>query len=168
METPRESFDRRRAVPYILRFVSPDLTPARQLAHRLIEYGRATGASSSDPAHIAAVAFDRLYQDLARWVGFDGCHALFTRALAQARDEHPLLDTIQLHARSSPYLVGVTETVAQYGAATTAEGLEAILVILIELLGRLIGDEMTTNLIERGLAESADEDANGESRRAEA
>lgn len=155
-------------MPYIVRFVSHDLTPSRLLARRLIDAGRAKAISSSDRALFAAAAFDQLYQDLARWVGFDGCHALFTRALAQARDEHPSLDAIQLHARSSPYLLGVTETVVQHGSVKTAEALEAILVILIELLGRLIGDEMTTNLIERGLAESADDDADGESRRAEA
>jgi hypothetical protein len=148
--------------------VSPDLTPSRQLAQRLIDAGRANADSSSDRALFAAVALDQLYQDLARWVGFDGCHALFTRSLTQARDEHPFLDRIQLHARSSPYIMGVTETIAEHGSVKTSEALEAMLVILIELLGRLIGEDMATNLIERGLAESANDDANGESRRAEA
>jgi hypothetical protein len=134
----------------------------------VIDAGRAKANSSSDRALFTAAAFDQLYQDLARWVGFDGCHALFSRALVQARDEHPFLDTIQLQARSSPYLAGLTEAVAQHGTAKTAEALEAVLAILIELLGRLIGEEMTTNLIERGLAESANDDADGESRRAEA
>jgi len=148
--------------------VSPDLTPSRQLAHRLIDAGRAKAISSSDRALFAAAAFDQLYQDLARWVGFDGCHALFTRALAQSREEHPSLSTIQLFPRSTPYVLGVTETVAQNGSAKAADALEATLVSLIDLLGRLIGEEMTTNLIERGLAESANNDADGESRRAEA
>jgi hypothetical protein len=155
-------------MPYIVRNVSLELTPSRQLARRLIDADRGKADSSSDRALFAAVAFDQLYQELARWVGFDGCHALFTRALAQARDEHPLLDTIQLYARSSPYLLGVTETVARHGSVKTAEALEAILVILIEVLGRLIGEEMTTNLIELGFAESTKDEADGASRRAEA
>jgi hypothetical protein len=100
-------------------------------------------------------------------VGLDGCHALFTRAHAQARAKYPLLADIQLRARSTPYLDGVAETVDQHGAAETVAALESMLVVLIELLGRLIGDDMATKLIERDLAESADGDGNRESRRAE-
>ncbi|HEY3258126.1 MAG TPA: hypothetical protein VGJ64_04670 [Gemmatimonadaceae bacterium] len=145
--------------------MSPDLTPARQLARRLIERSRAEGAPSAQPA---AVALNRLYLDLARWVGFEGCHALFTRALAEARAEHPLLGTIQLHAHSTPYLEGVAETMEQHGGAETDAALESMLVIVIEVLSRLIGDEMARILIERGLPESAGDDANRERRRAEA
>jgi hypothetical protein len=86
---------------------------------------------------------------LSRWVGPDGCHALFTRALAEARREHPSLDEIRLRVGSQPYIGGVAETVAAYGDATTAKSLESMLVHLVELLGRLIGDDMATKLIER-------------------
>jgi hypothetical protein len=41
-----------------------------------------------------------------------------------------------------------------HGDPATAEGLEAMLVHLIELLGRLIGDDMAMKLIERTLAAS--------------
>jgi hypothetical protein len=146
--------------------VSPDIPPASQLARRLIERGRAEAAASPDPAQRAAATFDRLYQDLAIWVGLDGCHALFTRALAEARLKYPLLETIQLHARSSPYLEGVAETIEQHDAGETAEALESMLVILIQLMGRLIGDDMATNLIERGFADSAPDDATRERKRA--
>ena len=148
--------------------VTPNLPPARQIARRFIDRHGAEEAAGQAAVNPAAAACDRLYQDLSRWVGLGGCHALFTRALAQARAEHPLLGTIQLHARSAPYLEGVAETVEQHGAAATAEALESMLVILIELLGRLIGDEMARILIERGFAESAGDYANRESRRAEA
>jgi hypothetical protein len=131
----------------------------------LIERSRAEGAPSAQPA---AVALNRLYLDLGRWVGLDGCHALFVRALAEARAEHPLLKTIQLRARSTPYIEGVAETIDQNGGAETDAALESMLVIAIEVLGRLIGGEMAAILIERGLPESAGDDANRESRRAEA
>ena len=121
-----------------------------------------------DSARSAAIAFDHLYQSLSRWVGFDGCHALFTRAHANARATHSLLADIQLRARSTPYLDGVEETVDKHGAAETVEALESMLVVLIELLGRLIGDDMATKLIERDLAESGDGAGNRENRRAEA
>lgn len=146
--------------------ISPDLPPARELARRLIDRARVENAGSLDPAQLAAATLDRLYQDLAIWVGLDGCHALFTRALAEARLKYPLLETIQLHARSSPYLEGVEETIEQHGAGETAEALESMLVTLIELMGRLIGDDMATNLIERGFADSAADDATRERKRA--
>jgi hypothetical protein len=148
--------------------MSPTLPPTRQLARRLIDGDRAEGSASPDAAHSAADAFERLYQALARWVGLDGSHALFMRALAQARAEHSLLGTIQFHARSTPYLEGVTETIHQHGGQETADALESMLVILIELLGRLIGDDMARNLIERGLGEYPGDGVNRESRRAEA
>jgi hypothetical protein len=96
-----------------------------------------------------AAAADHLYRELSRWVGPDGCHALFTRALAEARSEHPSLDEIRLGVGSQPYIGGVAETIAAYGDATTAKSLESMLVHLVELLGRLIGDDMATKLIER-------------------
>jgi hypothetical protein len=56
----------------------------------------------------------------------------------------------------------------QHGGAETDAALESMLVIVIEVLSRLIGDEMARILIERGLPESAGDDANRERRRAEA
>jgi hypothetical protein len=132
---------------------SPNEPPARQMARRLIKSHRSerTGHTA---ARAAAAACDQLYRELSRWVGPDGCHALFTRALAQARTEYPALGQIQLRARSEPYIDGVAETIMAHGDPATAEGLEAMLVHLIELLGRLIGDDMAMKLIERSLAAS--------------
>jgi hypothetical protein len=148
--------------------VSPNLPPATQLARRLIDSSRRDGAPSRDSAHSAAAAFDHLYESLSRWVGLDGCHALFTRAHAQARKNYPLLASIQLRSRSTPYLDGVTETINQYGAEETVEALEWMLMTLIELLGRLIGDDMARKLIERDLAKSAGADGDRKSGRAKA
>ncbi len=147
--------------------VPPHLSPARQITGRLIDHSRTLAASGPYFAHPPAAALDRLYLDLARWVGSDGCHALFTRALAEARTKHPILDTIELHPRSTPYLDGVAESVEQHGARETDDALEVMLLIVVEVLGRLIGDEMATILIERGLPESVD-DADRERRKAEA
>jgi len=134
-----------------------DVPPALALARRVIERssgGKATRVAKPDNV---AAALERLYLDLSRWVGLDGCHALFTRALAAARGKQESLESITRHARSTPYLEGVTEAVGKDGSAKTAAALEAMLVILIELLGRLIGIDMATNLIERGLGGSTDE-----------
>jgi hypothetical protein len=133
---------------------SQNAAPARQIARRLIDSHRSERAEGQTAARATAAACDQLYRELSRWVGSDGCHALFTRALAQARTDHPALEQIQLHARSEPYVEGVAETIIAHGDTVTAAALESMLVRLVELLGRLIGDDMATKLIERSLAES--------------
>ena len=75
---------------------------------------------------------------------------------------------IQLRAGSQPYIDGVPETIMAHGDAATAEALESMLVHLVELLGRLIGDDMSTKLIERSVRLSERGDTMSESRREEA
>ncbi|HVD60414.1 MAG TPA: hypothetical protein VNC11_06040 [Gemmatimonadaceae bacterium] len=134
--------------------VRKDVPPALALARRLVERSSGGKATRVVKADDVAAALERLYLDLSRWVGLDGCHALFTRALADAREKQQSLEEITLHARSTPYLQGVTAAVEKEGSAKTAAALEAMLVVLIELLGRLIGIDMAANLIERGLGGS--------------
>jgi len=148
--------------------LSRDQQQARQIARRLITSHRSERAGGDTAARAAAAACDHLYRDLSRWVGPDGCHALFTRALAQARTEYPALEQIQLRARSEPYIDGVGETIMAHGDAPTAEALESMLVRLVELLGRLIGDDMAMKLIERSLAASERGEATSDGRREEA
>ena len=128
-------------------------SPARQIARRLVDSRRHERTGADTPARAAASTCEHLYRELSRWVGPDGCHALFTRALAQAKPEHPALGQIQLRPRSDPYVDGVAATIMAHGDAATAEALESLLVHLVELLGRLIGDDMVMKLIERGLSE---------------
>ena len=143
-------------------------TPAREIAGRLISSRRSERKSGETAARAAAAACDNLYRELSRWVGSDGCHALFTRALAETRTEYPALTQIQLRARSEPYIDGVAETIMAHGDPATAEALESMLVRLVELLGRLIGDDMAVKLIERSLASSERGDAPPDDRREQA
>jgi hypothetical protein len=148
--------------------LSNEQSAARQIAHRLIDRRLSARQGGDSAARTAAAACDHLYRELSQWVGPDGCHALFTRALAQARTEYPALEQIQLHARSEPYVEGVAETIMAHGDAATAEALESMLVRLIELLGRLIGDDMAMKLIQRSLAASEPDRPTSDSRREEA
>lgn len=105
-------------------------------------------------ARAAAAACDSLYRELSRWVGPDGCHALFGRALAETRPQYPALEKIQLRARSEPYIEGVADSIMARGDPETAEALESMMVRLVELLGRLIGDDMAGKLIDRTFGDS--------------
>jgi hypothetical protein len=92
-----------------------------------------------------------LYQELERWVGSDGCHALFARALAEARRSNPALSPIQLHANSDPYVEGVAESITAHGEPAALTALESMLAVLVDLLRRLIGNDIAGKLIERSL-----------------
>jgi hypothetical protein len=142
--------------------------PRREIARRLIDTRRQERTGADTAPRAAASACDHLYLELSRWVGVDGCHALFTRALAQARTDHPALAQIQLHPRSEPYIDGLAAAIMAHGDAATAEGLESVLVRLVELLGRLIGDDMATKLIGRSLAAAEARDRNSDGTREQA
>lgn len=132
-----------------MRLTGTDPGLARQIAHGLINRPRAQEGGDQSAAHAAAATCDRLYRELSRWVGHDGCHALFTRARAEALTEYPALAQLQLRARSEPYVDGAAGTVRDHGDAATANALESMLVHLVELLSRLVGDEMAARLLER-------------------
>lgn len=144
--------------------LSPGDSPARHIARRLIDRERSGRAGDDSAAGLAAIACDHLYHDLSRWLGPDGCHALFVRARALARPDWPALEQIHLRRGSTPYVYGVAEAILARGDAATADGLEWTLVRLIELLGRLIGDDMTSTLIERGSVPSERRDTTPDSR----
>jgi len=164
----RDNFSSVRSEPEGKDTLSPDQPLARRIARRLISSHRSERPEGDSAARATAAACDHLYQALSRWVGPDGCHALFTRALAEARSEHPALAQIHLRARSQPYIEGVPETIMAHGDAATAEALESMLVHLVELLGRLIGDDMATKLIERSVGAFDRGDAIPDGRREEA
>jgi hypothetical protein len=120
----------------------------REIAHRLINRHGADRSGGGGSARAAAAACDDLYRDLSRWVGPDGCHALFVRAYVQARIDHPALEQIQLRASAEPYLDGAAESIKANGDAATAAAVESMLVALLELLARLIGADMVARLVQ--------------------
>jgi hypothetical protein len=87
--------------------------------------------------------------ELSRWIGRQGCRALFARALstAQAGGEYPVLDLVRVSTGSVSCLDGLAEGAARCGSDAATAGATAILSALIELLGRLIGDDMALSLL---------------------
>lgn len=125
---------------------------ALQIARRLIGDTQPEPAAGAASARAAANACGHLYKELSRWVGREGCHAMFARALTEARSDHPALAQIRLHARSDPYVEGVAESIMANGDPPTAAALESMLAVLVDLLRRLIGNDMANQLIERSLS----------------
>ena len=141
---------------------------ARAAARRLIEGNRSELRESSSRAHGVAAACNDLYRGLSRWVGPDGCHAVFTRALAQVREKSGSLDQILLRPGADPYLDGVAESILSQGDSEVADALEAVLIQIVELLERLIGPGMATKLIERSSVAPGRGDPKSEERQEEA
>jgi hypothetical protein len=149
------------------RMTTPSAT-ARELAAKLVDRENRSGDKAATSASAAAFAGDDLYRALSRWIGRDGCHALFARARAQEQPANQALDALKLNPRHEPYITGVDDSIGEYGDGATADAIESMIVGMIELLGRLIGVDMATSLIERSLAEVAHDNSGPEKRRAKA
>jgi len=145
-----------------------DNLSTRDIVRRLVDSGQPERTGSGSGARAAAAACEKLYRGLSRWVGPDGSHALFNRALAEARTESAALDQIRFRHDKNTYVEGLEETIEARGDAATAEALESVLVHLVELLGRMIGDDMATTLIDRSIASTAGSDASSNDRQEEA
>ncbi len=128
------------------------LEEARIIARRLIDDAGSDRNGVNTGARNTAAACDLLYPELSRWVGSDGCHALFTRALAKARASHSLLQKIELRQNVKPYVHGVSAAVDTHGNDRVGDALEAIVVNIVDLLGRLVGDDMAAKLIQMSSA----------------
>ncbi len=113
------------------------------------------GLDAGGPEEMAAAAEQgcaRLRAVLTRWIGSDGYRALVDRALEQARAEHPAIAGLQCQAGD---VQGVAAAVGEHGAAEVREGILALVARLIDLLSRLIGEEMATRLVEQAWAGGA-------------
>lgn len=121
----------------------------RQLAARLIAHAQETGTPSAIDA--AALAMHRMSGELSRLLGVDGCLALLTRVLARARQSHPALADVGIVLGSNPHLE-LPEGIEGEAALEVAAGLETALADLFDLLGRLIGDDLSVQLADLSLA----------------
>jgi hypothetical protein len=81
-------------------------------------------------------------------MGEDGCNALLARALARAEAGHPTLETMRRVNGSSVHLEGITAGVESHGVSAVAAANEALLAALVEILVRLIGEDMVMRLID--------------------
>jgi hypothetical protein len=119
-------------------------------------------ASEGDtPGGVAAATervCGRVSEYLSRWVGTDGSGALFARALASAQAEHPALGNVRYSRQSAVCLDGLAESARTHGAGAAADGVTAILAALIELLGRLIGDDIAIRLVEQSMSTQTPDD----------
>ena len=132
----------------------PPTSPAANAAARRL-LSAASAPPASGDARDPVAAADRVSADLAdalaRWFGPYGYHALLTRALAEARAEHPVLESVRIRTPLLPGLDGLADAAQTHGAAAVADGVVGLLAAVIDLLGRMIGEDMALPLVERSM-----------------
>jgi len=114
-----------------------------------------SAASDPNAAAVTAGVLQRMAADLVRFIGKDACHALLVRARVNAEADHPALKDIQIVAQPDLAVGGVLESIQLHGAAETAAGLESTVVSLIELLGKLIGNDLAMKLVDQNPSDGA-------------
>jgi hypothetical protein len=89
--------------------------------------------------------------EFSRWVGARGYAAIASRALVEVRSEHPALMNIRYELHSESGLSGVAESIERHGARSVARALGALLVAILGLCVRLIGDDIVTTLVAKSM-----------------
>ena len=87
-------------------------------------------------------------------MGEDGSSALLARAFARTEAAHPALKKIRRLNEGTVQLDGVVASVETHDVATATAAVEALLAALIDILSRLIGEEMAMRLVESDPAPS--------------
>ena len=90
----------------------------------------------------------QLTTSLREALGPDGCSALLARALGRCEAQHPVLRHLRGPDDRELELEGVSTAVAQYGVGVVKAAVDALVASLVEILGRLIGEDMALRLID--------------------
>ena len=139
----------------------PQSRTAEELARRLLARDASPEDAPDDVAAAAERVCGRVSANLSRWFGIDGTDALFARAVVRAQADHPALANVRYSHQSAVCLERLAESARLHGADAAADGVAAVLTILIELLGRLIGEDIAMRLLEQSGPATAFDDARG-------
>lgn len=120
---------------------------ASDIAARLVAEVR--NESNATVSANVADALSAVSDNLCRYLGTTGCHALMSRALRDASRQHPSLADLAITADPPISVSGIPGSVSEHGDFETASGLQHLLEAVIELLGRLIGEQLALTLLER-------------------
>ena len=121
------------------------LPESRDLAQRLLTYEDAAGKASEPTEFAAFRVCAKLRQPLTTLAGAAGFRSLLSRALTLARAEAPSLSAVQVAADGS--LQGLDELRPQVDADQTREAGIILIIQLLGLLVRVVGEAITLQLV---------------------
>ena len=81
-------------------------------------------------------------------MGDAGCAALFDRALARTEGAHPALKDLRGRADDGIRLDRIAASADAHGIENVTAAIEALIGALVDILTRLIGDDMTIRLLD--------------------
>lgn len=82
-------------------------------------------------------------------MGEAGCAALLERGLARTEAAHPVLKELRRSDTGDVRLDGIAASVDAHGIEAVTAAAEALLAAVLDILTRLIGEDMATRLIVR-------------------
>ena len=122
---------------------------ATELARRLWERAAGDSSAPEDVAVAATRMCTGLRAGLTRWVGAMAYRALIDQALLLARATHPALGSLSCHGEDGAV---TTAAVRAHGAAEVATAMVALVAALVDLLSRIVGEEMAVELVSQAVA----------------
>ena len=93
----------------------------------------------------------RVSANLRDSVGDDGRDALLGRAFARTEPDYPALKDIRRLSNGAIHLDGVIASADAHGVAAVTVAIEALLAALVDVLARLIGEDMAMRLLDHDL-----------------
>lgn len=121
-----------------------------EIARRLV--AREAGALNGGAPKMAGVSLQRtcsrVFDTLRDYMGEDGRDALLARALARTEPYHPVLTRIRRLSDRSIHLDGVMSTLETSSVSEVTAAIEALIGATLDVLGRLIGEDMALRIIE--------------------
>ncbi len=129
----------------------PARTPRARPPHR--PDAGSTADAKADPRVVAQTlqgALRRVTDNLRDTIGVDGCSALLERGLLRTETQHPALTLLRRPNGRELHLDGVAAAVEIHGLAAVEKAITALMGALIEILGRLIGEDMAIRIIDLG------------------
>lgn len=133
-----------------LRALSPEARDtARRLVARELEHSPAGLVDHDQSANGLHRACERVVQNVRESMGEDGCEALFGRAFSHTAHFHPIATELRdpKYAITSQALLSAA--VGSHGVVPVAAAVETLLAALIDILARLIGEDMAIRIIDR-------------------
>jgi hypothetical protein len=81
-------------------------------------------------------------------MGDAGCAALVARALARTEGAHPVLKDLRGRADEGIRLDGIAASANTHGVESVSAAIEALIGALVDMLTRLIGEDMAMRLLD--------------------
>jgi hypothetical protein len=119
-----------------------------RIARRVLDRTAAPAADDVPAAAAMQRALTRVSDNLRASMGKEGCGALLARALSRAEAKHPALKDVCRLTGGEVHLDGVAAAIDVHGTAAVAAAIEALLAALLEVLIRLIGEDMAIRVID--------------------